>query len=56
MALSSYATKSLEDVIAQGTGNPYMMQMCIVKDRNITMQLLKRAEGKWRRQFELDVC
>lgn len=46
MALSSYATTSLEDVIAQGTGNPYMMQMCIVKDRNITMQLLKRAEGK----------
>ncbi|KAJ4337976.1 hypothetical protein N0V87_004324 [Didymella glomerata] len=44
MALSSYATTSLEDVIAQGTGNPYMMQMCIVKDRNITMQLLKRAE------------
>jgi (S)-2-hydroxy-acid oxidase len=29
----------------QGTGNPYMMQMCIVKDRNITMQLLKRAES-----------
>lgn len=45
MALSSYATTSLEDVIAQGAGNPYMMQMCIVKDRNITMQLLKRAEG-----------
>lgn len=45
MALSSYATTSLEDVIMQGTGNPYMMQMCIVKDRNITMQLLKRAES-----------
>ena len=46
MALSSYSTTSLEDVIAQGTGNPYMMQMCIVKDRNITMQLLKRAESE----------
>lgn len=47
MALSSYSTTSLEDVIAQGTGNPYMMQMCIVKDRNITLQLLKRAECKF---------
>ena len=46
MALSSYATTSLEDVIAQGNSNPYMMQMCIVKDRNITFQLLKRAEGR----------
>ncbi|KAF1925600.1 uncharacterized protein M421DRAFT_240330 [Didymella exigua CBS 183.55] len=52
MVLSPYATTSLEDVIAQGTGNPYMMQMCIVKDRNITMQLLRRAEGKWRKQSE----
>jgi (S)-2-hydroxy-acid oxidase len=46
MALSSYATMSLEDVIAQGDGNPYMMQMCVVKDRNITLQLLNRAEGE----------
>jgi (S)-2-hydroxy-acid oxidase len=45
MALSSYATKSLEDVIAEGGENPYMMQMCIVKDRSITTQLLKRAES-----------
>jgi (S)-2-hydroxy-acid oxidase len=46
MALFSYATTSLEDVKAQGNGNPYVMQMCIVKDRNITLQLLKRAESK----------
>ncbi|KAI4112919.1 MAG: hypothetical protein LQ345_006005 [Seirophora villosa] len=44
MALSSYATTSLEDVKAEGADNPYMIQMCIVKDRNITMQLLRRAE------------
>lgn len=56
MALSSYATTSLEDVIAQGTGNPYMMQMCIVKDRNITMQLLKRAESKWLASYNSDLC
>jgi (S)-2-hydroxy-acid oxidase len=49
MVLSSYSTTPLEDVIAQGTGNPYMMQMCIVKERNITVQLLKRAESKWSR-------
>lgn len=44
MALSSYSTTSLEDVKAQGADNPYMIQMCIVKDRNITLQLLRRAE------------
>ncbi|KAJ4993811.1 2-hydroxy-acid oxidase [Stagonosporopsis vannaccii] len=55
MALSSYSTTSLEDVIAQGTGNPYMMQMCIVKDRNITMQLLKRAESAGYRALFLSV-
>ena len=46
MCLSSYATTSLEEVVQHSTGNPYMMQMCIVKDRNITLQLLKRAESK----------
>ncbi|KAI1617297.1 FMN-dependent dehydrogenase [Exophiala viscosa] len=45
MCLSSYATTSLEDVKAQGRGNPYMMQMCVVNDRNLTKQLLDRAEG-----------
>ncbi|OBT84467.1 hypothetical protein VE02_06428 [Pseudogymnoascus sp. 03VT05] len=45
MCLSSYATTSLERVIAESKGNPYMMQMCVVKDRNITLQLLKRAES-----------
>ncbi|PSK54332.1 Cytochrome b2, mitochondrial [Elsinoe australis] len=44
MCLSSYSTTSLEDVKAQSNGNPYMIQMCVVKDRNITLQLLQRAE------------
>ncbi|OOQ83227.1 Peroxisomal (S)-2-hydroxy-acid oxidase GLO5 [Penicillium brasilianum] len=44
MGLSSYATCSLEDVIAQGLENPYAMQMCVLKDRSITIQLLDRAE------------
>ncbi|KIW77229.1 hypothetical protein Z517_09675 [Fonsecaea pedrosoi CBS 271.37] len=45
MCLSSYATTSLEDVAAQGRGNPYMMQICVLKDRNRTAQLLERAEA-----------
>lgn len=47
MALSAYATCSVEEVTAQGLGNPYAMQMCIVRDRNIILQLLKRAESKY---------
>ncbi|KAK0664319.1 Peroxisomal (S)-2-hydroxy-acid oxidase GLO4 [Lasiodiplodia hormozganensis] len=45
MGLSSYATESLENVAAQGMGNPYVMQMCVLKDREITLQLLRRAEA-----------
>lgn len=46
MALSSYSTTSLEEVKAEGNSNPYMMQMCVVRDRSITIQLLERAESK----------
>ncbi|KAB8228190.1 alpha-hydroxy acid oxidase [Aspergillus alliaceus] len=42
--LSSYSNYSLEDVAAQGSGNPYVMQVCMLKDRSITLQLLERAE------------
>ncbi|KAM0099315.1 hypothetical protein ACP6JE_006122 [Aspergillus fumigatus] len=44
MGLSSYSNYSLEDVAAQGTGNPYVMQMCVLRDRSITIQLLERAQ------------
>ncbi|GLI78671.1 hypothetical protein PoHVEF18_006992 [Penicillium ochrochloron] len=44
MGLSSYATYPLADVIAQTLDNPYAMQMCVLKDRAITIQLLERAE------------
>ena len=47
MILSSYATTSLEDVKAQSEDISYMMQMFIVKDRNITLQLLQRVESKY---------
>ena len=45
MALSSYSNHALEDVIAQGMENPYVMQMCVLRDRGITLQLLHRAES-----------
>ncbi|KAJ5227158.1 uncharacterized protein N7469_007164 [Penicillium citrinum] len=44
MGLSSYSNYPLEDVAAQGLGNPYAMQMCVLKDRALTVQLLDRAE------------
>lgn len=46
MALSSYSTYPLEDVAAQGTGNPYAIQMCVLRDRSLTLQLLERAESR----------
>ncbi|KAJ6172037.1 hypothetical protein N7470_001104 [Penicillium chermesinum] len=30
--------------ICMGMGNPFVMQMCVLKDRSITVQLLERAE------------
>ncbi|THZ22683.1 FMN-dependent dehydrogenase [Aureobasidium pullulans] len=33
MGLSAFATKALEDVIAQGTGNPYFMHISMIKDK-----------------------
>ncbi|KAH8680637.1 (S)-2-hydroxy-acid oxidase [Xylariales sp. PMI_506] len=44
MGLSSYATESLENVIAQGSGNPYVMQLCVLRDRATTIQMVRRAE------------
>ena len=42
MCLSSYATEPIETVAAQGKGNPYAMQMCVLQDRKITKQILQR--------------
>ena len=44
MGLSSYATESMENVAAQGLGNPYVMQLCVLRDRQTTLQILQRAE------------
>ena len=46
MGLSTYSTVSLEEVIAQGSGNPYAFQLSIVKDRNTTLEWIRRAESK----------
>lgn len=45
MCLSSWSTCSLEDVVAQSSGNPYAMQVTFVKDYSITQMIIKRAEG-----------
>ncbi|WAO91640.1 FMN hydroxy acid dehydrogenase domain-containing protein [Fusarium falciforme] len=45
MVLSTYTSKSPEDIIAQGTGNPYMMYICFFKDRSKTLEIIKRAEA-----------
>ncbi|KAI1609294.1 FMN-dependent dehydrogenase family protein [Exophiala viscosa] len=44
MVLSNYANCSLEDVVAQRKQNPYGMQLTLVRDRDITLKTIKRAE------------
>ncbi|KAJ6025867.1 hypothetical protein N7444_013546 [Penicillium canescens] len=48
MGLSTYSTVLLEDVIVerqQGQKNPYAFQLSVVKDRDVTLQWIKRAEN-----------
>ncbi|EPE06539.1 fmn-dependent dehydrogenase family protein [Ophiostoma piceae UAMH 11346] len=44
MALSTYSTVVLEDVIAQSKGNPYFFQISMMKNRDINRNMLQRAE------------
>lgn len=46
MSLSAYATESLENVAAQGLGNPYTMQLCVLQDKELMLQIIQRAEGR----------
>ncbi|KAH0424600.1 fmn-dependent dehydrogenase family protein [Colletotrichum camelliae] len=55
MALSSYATESMENVATQGLGNPYVMQLCVLRDRETTIQILKRAEASGYKAIFLSV-
>jgi (S)-2-hydroxy-acid oxidase len=43
MGLSSWSTSSMEDVVAQGQGNPYAYQLTLLKDRNIVCHALTQA-------------
>jgi (S)-2-hydroxy-acid oxidase len=45
MGLSSWSTCSMEDVVKEGIGNPYAFQVTLLKDRNIAIKMLKRAES-----------
>jgi isopentenyl diphosphate isomerase/L-lactate dehydrogenase-like FMN-dependent dehydrogenase len=45
MVLSSWSTKSLEDVIAVGKRNPYAMQNTNLKNRQVTEDVVRRAEA-----------
>ncbi|KAE8370443.1 FMN-dependent dehydrogenase [Aspergillus caelatus] len=45
MALSAYATHRLEDVVAEGKGNPYFMQVNFLMNKDIMIDILKRAES-----------
>ncbi|KAH0355997.1 FMN-dependent dehydrogenase, partial [Aureobasidium melanogenum] len=44
MGLSSYSTKSIEEVKAAGGSNPYGIQICFHKDRRRTLRVIRRAE------------
>ncbi|KAH9828079.1 FMN-dependent dehydrogenase [Teratosphaeria destructans] len=43
MALSAWATHAVEDVVAQARGNPYAMQICLMKDDTINETIIARA-------------
>lgn len=57
MGLSNYSTKDLERVIAHGQGNPYVMQISLLKNKAAMIQMIKRAEGNhfWLCVLLLDV-
>lgn len=54
MGLSTYSTSSLEDVAAQGNGNPFALQLSALRDRRTTLRMIKRAESKSEHQRRLD--
>jgi (S)-2-hydroxy-acid oxidase len=45
MGLSSWSNSSMEEVAAQGLGNPYAFQVTLLEDRSIALRMLKRAES-----------
>lgn len=47
MGLSNYSCIELEKVIAHGAGNPYIIQMSLLKNKAAMIQMIKRAEGEF---------
>ncbi|KAJ2657939.1 Hydroxyacid oxidase 1 [Coemansia sp. RSA 1200] len=45
MILSTYSTTSMEKVIAQADGNSYWMQLYVYENREVSEQLVRRAEA-----------
>ncbi|KAK7414253.1 hypothetical protein QQX98_006850 [Neonectria punicea] len=45
MGLSCYSTIALEEVIAESSGNPYGMQLSLLKNRDAMVTMVKRAEA-----------
>lgn len=45
MGLSTYSTVSLEEVKAEGGQNPYAFQLSVLKNRELSLSWMKRAEG-----------
>lgn len=45
MGLSTYSNKSMEDVLAEGKGNPYAFQVTLVKDKSLVVRMIQRAES-----------
>lgn len=56
MGLSSYSTKSIEEVKSAGGSNPYGIQICFHKDRRRTLNVIRRAEGMFLTLLKLTVC
>lgn len=47
MGLSNYSCIELEKVILHGSGNPYVIQMSLLKNKAAMIQMIKRAEGEF---------
>jgi (S)-2-hydroxy-acid oxidase len=46
MAVSTFATRTIEDIIApRHPDTPYIMQLYVFRDRQLTVQLIRRAEA-----------
>lgn len=44
MGLSSYSSQKLEDVAAAGSGNPYVMQISLLKNKDAMVKLVQRPK------------